>query len=106
MRSMDSRLTDPLGRTITLHDRTWYGHILKGHPEMRPYRRQVERTITDPTEIRLSLTDPACRLYFGRGPRKSVIILAVADINRGFVKTAHLTNKPSGGAIEWSRPTR
>ena len=69
MRSMDSRLTDPLGRTITLHDRTWYGHILKGHPEMRAYRRQVERTITDPTEIRLSLTDPACRLYFGRGPR-------------------------------------
>jgi len=30
----DVVLTDPLGRTIILHDRTWHGHILKAHPEM------------------------------------------------------------------------
>lgn len=30
----DAELTDPLGRRIRLHDRTWYGHILKAHPEM------------------------------------------------------------------------
>jgi hypothetical protein len=34
----DTRITDPLGRQITLHDRTWYGHILKVHPELADCR--------------------------------------------------------------------
>lgn len=102
---MDSNLTDPLRPSITLHDRTWYGHILKGHSEMHPYRQQVEHAITDPVEIRHSLSDTACRLYFAPGPRPSVIILVVVDVTMGLVKTAHLTNKPAAGAIEWLKPT-
>jgi hypothetical protein len=38
----DVVLTDPLGRTIILHDRTWHGHILKAHPEMGATRRLVD----------------------------------------------------------------
>ena len=45
----DTTLTDPLGRDIVLHDRTWYGHIVKGHPDMSGHY------------------DENCRIYFGPG---------------------------------------
>lgn len=94
-------MTDPLGRTITLHARTWYGHIIKGHPEMRGLRDLAEATISNPEEIRFSHSDDDCRLYFGPGPRQAVKIMVVADVVHGFVKTAHLVRQPTGGDIEW-----
>lgn len=103
---MDTILTDPLGRTITLHERTWHGHILRGHPEVEPHRALVESAITRPHTIRHSAADPDCRLFFGRGPRGGVMMMVVADITLGLVKTAHLARRPSGGDTEWSRPTQ
>jgi len=97
----DSQLTDPLGRTITLHDRTWHGHILKGHPEVEPYRDLVEQAVRDPYEIRQSRSDENCRLYFGRGPRETVRIMVVADVVEAVVKTAHLCRRVTGGEREW-----
>src|SRR5690242_8630948 len=41
-RVADTRITDPLGRTVVLHGHTWFGHVVKQHPEMRPYRRLAE----------------------------------------------------------------
>ena len=38
----DTTLKDPLGRTIVLHDRTWRGHVVRGHPEMEPLRALAE----------------------------------------------------------------
>jgi hypothetical protein len=99
----DMAITDPLGRVITLHDRTWFGHVLKGHPEVADCRRLVETAIERPLEIRRSRTDEDCRLYFGQGPRPGVMMLVVADVVRCFVKTAHLCDRVSGGAVEWSR---
>ena len=58
-----------------------------------------------PLEIRISDADPANdRLYFGTGPRPGMMIVVVADITQGFIKTAHLI-KVTKGALEWSRPT-
>ncbi len=101
----DSKLTDPLGREITLHDRTWAAHIVKGHPEIAPHRKLVEQAVTAPEEIRQSKSDPNCRLYYGHGPRPTVKIVVVADVAQGIVKTAHLARKITGGAVEWSLPT-
>ena len=97
----DVILRDPLGRDIVLHDGAWYGHILKGHPEVREHRRLVERTIERPHEIRQSASDAACRLYFGPGPRPGIMMVVVADVVVGVVKTAHLTRRIKGGALEW-----
>jgi hypothetical protein len=97
--------TDPLGRRITLHDHTWFGHIAVRHPEMRRHRRLIDPAIANPIEIRLSTADADCRLYFGRGPRKGTMLLVVADVVRGFVKTAHIVREAKG-ALEWSRPTQ
>ncbi|MHC4126916.1 MAG: hypothetical protein ACYTE6_09850 [Planctomycetota bacterium] len=98
---VDRELRDPLGRRITLSDRTWFGHIVKGHPEIAAERRRVEAAIESPQQIRLSRLDIACRLYFGAGPRKGVRIMVVADVRLGVVKTAHLARRLSGGEVEW-----
>ena len=103
---MDTTLTDPLGRAFVLHDRTWFGHIVRGHPEVEPHRALVERALREPLAIRLSASDPSARLFFGLGPRKDLMMLVVADIELGIVKTAHLARRFSGGDTEWSRPTQ
>ncbi len=81
----DVRLTDPLNREITLHDRTWVGHIVKGHPEVAECRQLVERAIAAPTEIRHSRSDTDCRIYYGPGPRPTVTIMVVVDVTLGIV---------------------
>lgn len=99
----DKTFVDPLDRRITLHDRTWYGHVLKGHPELKAERQKVGRTIEGPEDIRLSLSDPEVRLYHGKAKRSGLYLRVVADVRKGIVKTAHYVVRPQGGAIEWSR---
>ncbi|MEK6798869.1 MAG: hypothetical protein AABZ12_07895 [Planctomycetota bacterium] len=99
----ETTLTDPMSRRLVLADRTWFGHIVKGHPEVAMHRVLVENAVTRPDEIRFSRSDRDCRLYFGPGPRPSVRILVVANVVEGVVKTAHLCSRVSGGECEWSR---
>jgi hypothetical protein len=61
----DVELGDPLGRLLILHERTRVGQILKGHPEVAPYRDLVEAAVTNPLEIRFSGSDADCRLWPG-----------------------------------------
>lgn len=85
-----STLTDPLGRSFTLANHTWYGHILKGHPEMRPHFTLVEQAVTAPLSI------------YGPGPRDGVFVAAVVDIALGIVKTAYLSRTMTGASSEWT----
>jgi hypothetical protein len=101
----DRTLLDPLGRAITLLDSTWYGHILKGHPEVKHLRHFVEAALANPLEIRASRSDADCRLYYGPGPRAGLLVQVVADVVAGVVKTAHFAKKISGGNLEWSPPS-
>jgi hypothetical protein len=98
----DQVVTDPLGRTITLHDRTWFGHICRGHPEMAQHRHRVIDTIRRPDEIRYSRSSTTARLYFAAGPRPTVIMVVVVDIQLMLVKTAYLARAGKvTGAVEW-----
>ena len=99
----DSRLQDPMGRTIVLHDRTWFGHILKRHPDMARRRRAVHEAIGDPQQIVISASDADCRLYFGAPNKAGIMVVVVADVVVGVVLTAYRTGRVKG-AIEWSRP--
>jgi hypothetical protein len=100
----DSALLDPLGRRIVLADATWYGHILRRHPDLRAHRRFVEQVVAAPDVIRVSQSDADCRLYYCPGPRPGVSMSVVANVVVGQVLTAHPVKKVSGGAVEWSRP--
>jgi len=102
---MDTSRTDPLGRAFIFHDRTWFGHILRGHPEMTDHRALVEAAITNPLQIRHSASGTDSRLYFGESSSLSHMILVVADIALGLVKTAHIAKRFTGGDIEWLRST-
>lgn len=97
----DTPLTDPMGRTFILHDRTWFGNILKGHPDVGNYRGLVELAVSQPMEIRFNHSDPDCRLCYGRGPRAGLMMMVVADVRLGLVKTAHFAKSITGGAREW-----
>jgi hypothetical protein len=99
----DETFIDPLGRAIVFHDHTWFGHVLKGHPELRDERECVGATIEQPTDIRHSLSDTYVRLYHGQAERPGVYLRVVADVEIGVVKTAHYVRKPQGGPIEWLR---
>ena len=99
----DAALVDPLGRLLLLRDRTWHGHIAKTHPELGDYRTLVENAVQSPEEIRISRSDPDCRIYFGPGPRATVRIMVVGDVVRGVIKTAHWCARLSGGKTEWSK---
>jgi hypothetical protein len=101
----DARLNDPLGRRLVLRDSTWYGHILKGHPEMARCHRLVVVAVTSPMEIRRSSADADCRVYFGAGPTAGLEVAVVADVVAGIVKTAYLCRKRIAGDVEWSSPT-
>jgi len=100
----DETVKDPLGRSITLHNHTWYGHIIRHHPDLRLHRALVVATITQPLEIRFHPDDADSRFYFGAGPRRGIMMLVVVDVVQGLVKTAHLI-KTTKGALEWSPPT-
>ena len=99
----DVRVVDPLGRAIVLHDRTWFGHILKAHPEMDGHKALAEAALAAPDEIRHSRSDPNVRIYFGPGPRSEIMMMVVADVALGLVKTAHFARRVSAGAQEWSK---
>jgi hypothetical protein len=92
-----------LGRLPVLSDRTWFGNIIRGHPEVGEHRGLAEATVQSPDELRLSRSSPDCRLYFGQGPRGGRRMIVVADVVVGVVKTAHLCERVSGGPVEWSR---
>lgn len=96
----DSELIDPLGRKVVLHDHTWYGHIVKGHPEMRARRQEVEWTVEKPKEIRFSASDSNCRIYYGTDA-VGLCVAVVADVAVGVVKTAYVARRPRG-EVEWS----
>ena len=101
----ETRMIDPLGRELILDDRTWYGHILKSHPEIAELRNLVELAIKALDEIHISRLDANCLLYYAQGPRSSVMMVAVADLSLGIIKTAHLARKPLAGLFEWSKST-
>ena len=87
----NSTLTDPVGRTITLHDSTRFGHILKRHPEIARHRRLVEDAVERAAESRISTYDPDCRTCYGAGPRSGIMIAVVIDVAAGAIKTAFFT---------------
>jgi hypothetical protein len=96
-------LIDPLQRRITLSDRTWAAHIVKGHPEMTAHHRAALDAVTSPEEIQYSASDSDCRVYYGQPLRNGLRAVVIADVVGGWVKTAYFARKKRAGAVEWSR---
>ncbi|MBI3323688.1 MAG: hypothetical protein HYZ92_00215 [Candidatus Omnitrophica bacterium] len=62
-------VTDPEGVVAVLERNCWYGHILRGHPEMRRRLQDVERALAKPTEIHENFEQRRMnRVYYQRCP--------------------------------------
>ena len=95
-------LTDPLGRRITISNHTWYGHILRAHPELKSERSRIEKAIEKPEKIKISITSPEIRHYYISANRTGLYLRVVVDIQKGIVKTAHYARTIERGSLEWS----
>lgn len=93
-------IIDPLGRKITLADRTWHGHIVRGHPEVGDHLRLVLDCLQTPDKILFSRNHISARVYVGKGPRIHLMMVVVANIELGQVLTAYLA-KTVRGEVEW-----
>jgi hypothetical protein len=100
----DSIIEDPLGRSIRLTNATWFGHIVKGHREIALQRLRVEHTVRQPMEIQVSTYDDDCRVYYSKPNQAGRMIVVVADVVAGIVKTAYAAIKKKKGTIEWKAP--
>ena len=94
--------TDRLGHAVTLADAAWYGHIITTHPEMTSLRSEVEAACTDADTVRQSSSDPDCVIHFKRSvSRPSLLVKVVVNTQDGFVRTAHLAKRVTGGVQLW-----
>jgi hypothetical protein len=103
-------LVDPLGEEIVLHDRTWFGHIVKRRAELRPYRQTVEDIVRSPMVVLRSDEAggrPRGRVYLGRCPDRKLLIkvcveeITVAGRPELIVKTAYLCRTAGPGEQLW-----
>lgn len=83
---------------ITLERNCWYGHILRGHPEMRHRLKDVERALLKPTEIHQNVEQRRLNMVYyhrcpGRDKFQHYLKIAVwvydSDAKRAIVTTAH-----------------
>ena len=91
-------VADPQGFLVTLERNCWYGHILRGHPDMRRRLKDVERALLKPTEIHQNLEQRRLNMvYYQRCPGRDTfqdylkVTVWVYDVEgkRAIVTTAH-----------------
>lgn len=90
---MKEEFKDPTGFRAVLSDECWT-HIIKGHPEMKPFKGFVEAAIQKPDAIHLGKRDPTCRIFRRRyqevpGVGEWLHVLVFVDGQSGYVRTAY-----------------
>jgi hypothetical protein len=86
-------------------------HIAERHPELLPaHRTRVEKTVTDPDEVRTDTDYPGTRLfirwYGDLLDGKNVVVAVVSDeppTVRHWIVTAFVARRPPRGDVEWKR---
>lgn len=110
------RCTDQWGRTITLAQARWQGHILVNHPEMAGQEAIVQQTLTDPICVNHDKDFPDrenfYRPFVFRPPRTLAYMKVCVEFRnrafgqgaRGEVVTAYPTTSiKQGEARKWSQ---
>ena len=90
------RCVDAWGRTVTLSDAQWHGHIIVAHPEVRALLGRLREALESPTTVTHD-TNHADRENFytaARGPLLlKVCVEYVYGKMTGAIVTAYLTNR-------------
>jgi bifunctional N-acetylglucosamine-1-phosphate-uridyltransferase/glucosamine-1-phosphate-acetyltransferase GlmU-like protein len=97
---------DCFGRSVRLTDER-VAHILQ-HQEMTDMAQEIERVLQSPTEVRISRSDEAVRLFYEfyaktmvGGKWLCVVVKYAAE--DAFVVTAYLTDQLKAGDTIWPK---
>ena len=85
--------TDHLGRKVVLEKKTFYGHIVPGHPEMAGNELAIQESVEKPLFVIESKQNSNVFLYVTQSQKSTypnLYIKTVVDhsTNVGFVKTS------------------
>lgn len=102
---------DPLNNVIKLTQLCWNSHIVKEHPEMEDFHKELLKTIKYPEYIFRSKISKNSLLYFKgyfRPEYGYFYIMTVVDYKEhkkiGFIKTAFpVYNLNKGGDLIWKK---
>lgn len=105
------RVKDPFRNNITLTKKCWTKHILKEHPETKPFYNELRDTIKKPEYIFKSKISKNSRLYFKgylHPEYGHFYIMVVVDYKKhkktGFIKTSFpVYNLVKGGELLWKK---
>ncbi|MFN0007264.1 MAG: DUF4258 domain-containing protein [Planctomycetota bacterium] len=93
----------PLGFRVVCSSVDWQRIAGIKHPPMRGRIRDVERTLTEPDEIRLSRKDPEVMLFHRRQGERWVSAVVHRGRFVGRLITAYPADKVKQGDLLWRR---
>lgn len=98
-------IEDILGRKIRTTTDYWHKIKTLKHQELHYGIVEVKKTITNPDEVRLSITDETILLFAKKFGKYDILIVAVKVLNgEGFIVTAYQTKKyKKKGKLIWPK---
>ena len=104
-KSNNMEYIEKTGIKITLKEEQW-NHIIKQHPEVKPYKNRIQETLSDPDIIKRSKRDKDTFLYYNyyEDIYKGKYLLVVAEIkNKKSILTCYITDRIKEGEIIWKK---
>ncbi len=96
-------ITDYAGRSIRLFDTT-VAHIRNHHPEIHDPKAFVTAVLKDP--ILVTKDELPDTVIYHRSVKRPLLHIAYVQAVKGYVKSAHITDKIKGGEILWLKSTK
>ncbi len=99
-------IVDCFSRSVRLTDER-LAHVLQ-HREMTGMAQEIERVLQAPTEVRISRSDGAVRLFYEfyartMVGRKWLCVVVKYTPDDAFMVTAYLTDQLKAGEIIWAK---
>ena len=97
-------VSTPLNFTVRTTISYWEFIVTIKHPMMRDYLADVERTLSDPDEIRLSKSDRQVYLFYRREVTTRWVCAVAKKLNgEAFLITAYSTRAIKEGVQVWQK---
>jgi len=94
----------PLGITIRVTRGTWIVITTIKHPVMKGHEEEIKYVLTDPDEIRRSISDSDVYLFYKMIRERRWFCAVIKDQdNEGFLITAYPTDKIKEGDLVWKK---
>ena len=88
----------PLGIKVRTTKEYWNTIINLKHPSVKPFGKEIEKTLSEPDQIRKSIKDPKVNLYYlSIGKLNLCVVVDCTSTSEGYIITAYLTDRIKEG---------